>query len=395
MHLRIEKGEKMARWRRRVGFEQLETRHMLSHVLAAGQEPVVSVQMEDLDVPTSAVEFTAPVNISDGQGLRGAEIRLSYDTTLLDVDASSIHAGSIWPAHDTMVIANVDDAKGTIYAWIFRAEGLDAGGGSLLDVGFRMTDSVRPNTTTALDLSSIRLNEDQIWADPAPQPGRDITDAVVRFSGPPARFDQPSIAPHSSSRIESQVRSHDPTTISAKVPCPDRIDAPPSQLARPVGLQAELISSVPRPVGWTAPIVQREGRLAELSIKPVRQQPMPAARNQMDETTQAVDQQNLPLTAQWLDHSNESMAQQSTVYEGVDRPRVPDRICVPFKPWSASERSTEIGEQPVDSNATGLRREASLGRSVGQDRLLPIDELDRVLQQTDSWLPQFLLPRLG
>lgn len=330
---------------------------MLSHVLAAGPEPVVSVQIEDLDVPTSAVEFTAPVNISDGQGLRGAEIRLSYDTTLLDVDASSIHAGSIWPARDTMMIANVDDAKGTIHAWIFRTEGLDAGGGSLLDVGFRMTDSVRPNTTTALDLSSIRLNEDQIWADPAPQPGRDITDAVVRFSGPPARFDQPSIAPRSSSRI--------------------------------------LLSSVPRPVGWTAPIVQREGRLAELSIKPVRQQPLPAARNQIDDATQAVDQQNLPLTARWLDHANESTVQKPTVHAGIDRPRVPDRICVPSKPWSASEPSTEIGKHPVDSNATGLRLQTSLGRSVGQDRLLPIDELDRVLQQTDSWLPQFWLPPLG
>lgn len=355
MNLRIEKGEKMARWRRRVGFEQLETRHMLSHVLDAG--PVVSVQIEDLDVPISAVEFTAPVNISDGLGLRGAEIRLSYDTTLLDVDASSIHAGSIWPADDTMVIANVDDAKGTIHAWIFRAKGLDAGGGSLLDVGFRMTDSVRPDTTTALDLSSIRLNEDQIWADPAPQPGHDITDAVVRFSGPPARFDQPSIPPHSNSRI--------------------------------------LLPSVPPPVGWTAPIAQREGRLAELSIKPVRQQPMLAARKPMDETMQTVDHQDVPLAAPWLDHSNESMVQKSTVDQGIDRPHVPDRICVPPKIiWSASERSTEIGEQPVAWNGTGLRLQASLGRSLGQEKLLPIGELDRVLQQTDSWLPEFWLPGL-
>jgi hypothetical protein len=369
MDLRIEKGDRMARWRRRVGFEQLETRHMLSHVLDAGPEPVVSVQIEDLEVPTSAVEFTAPVNISDGQGLRGAEIRLSYDTALLDVDPSSIHAGSIWPAHDTMVIANVDDARGTIHAWIFRVEGLDSGGGSLLDVGFRMTDSVRPGTTTALDLSSIRLNEDQIWSDPAPKPGQDTTDAAVRFAGAPAR-----------------------------------IDAPLSSIARPVRAQVELRPSVPLPVGWPSPIVQRGGRLEE--------------------------PRSITLTARLLDHTNEPAVLEPTVYQGVDRPRVPDRgllkkgtgsttgcicphtepllvvvpvpffsrldrTCVPSKPWPASEPSAEIGKPLADSNAIGPRQSAGVGRSVGQDSLPPIDELDRVLQQTESWLPQLWLPPLG
>ncbi|MCL4201430.1 MAG: hypothetical protein KJ000_02975 [Pirellulaceae bacterium] len=171
----------MARSRRRMGFERLETRCVLSHILAAGEAPVVTVEIPELDVPTVAVQFTAPVNISDGLGLRGAEIHLSYDTTLLDADDSSIQAGSIWGASGVEVVANVDDASGTIVAWVFRADELDAGAGSLLNITFRTAATVAPGQTTALDLTFVRLNEDLIVVDPEPQPGADETDGLVRF----------------------------------------------------------------------------------------------------------------------------------------------------------------------------------------------------------------------
>jgi hypothetical protein len=177
------KGIKMARWRRRIGFERLEARHMLSHILADGEAPAVHVEIADLAVPVSAVEFTAPIQISEGQGLRGAEVRLSYDPTLLSADRSSVQAGSIWPTHDTMMFANVDDDNGTIVAWLFRTEELDAGSGSLLDVVFRTTEAVDPDVTMALDLISVRLNEDSIRVAETPRPADDDTDGVVRFTG--------------------------------------------------------------------------------------------------------------------------------------------------------------------------------------------------------------------
>jgi hypothetical protein len=174
--------------RRRVGFERLETRHMLSHVFADGEASVVRVEIPDLDVPTIAAEFSVLINISDARGLRGAEIHLAYDTALLDADPSSVQAGSIWAGDDVEVVVDVDDASGTIVAWVFAAEELEATAGSLLQVVFRTTAAVAPGQTTLLDLTHVRLNEDQITVDPAPQSGLDDTDGLVRF------FLQPSIA---------------------------------------------------------------------------------------------------------------------------------------------------------------------------------------------------------
>lgn len=383
----------MTRWQRRVGFEQLENRHMLSHVLVVGQDPVVSVQIEDVDVATSAVEFKAPINISDGQGLRGAEIRLSYDTNMLDADASSIHAGSIWPAHDTMVIANVDDAKGTIHAWIFRAEGLDAGGGSLLDVVFRVTDAVKANTTTALDLSSVRLNEDQIWSDPAPQPGLDATDAVVRFSGEPAGSVAPVMVLSSSartgSRVEPPVRNSDPAASSSNVAGPQRIEDRLSLVARPVAPQAEQVSSIARPAGPPSLGVQRDTRLPALPAQRVGQPTLAALQKPHQETPSMADQVNQVInTSLWQDPS-EPVAQNPTVHKTADPPRVPKRICVPVTTWSVGEPSADSGKYLADLDASGPKREAVSDPSASQDRLLPIYELDRVFQQTDSWLPQW------
>jgi hypothetical protein len=158
---------------------------MLSHIFAAGEAPVVRVEVPDLDVPTVAVQFSVPVNISNALGLRGAEIHLSYDTTLLDADESSVQAGSIWAGDGAEVVANVDDASGTIVAWVFSAEELGAGAGSLLNVAFRTTGAVAPGQTTPLNLTFVRLNEDLIGVDPEPQPGADETDGLVRFFGQP------------------------------------------------------------------------------------------------------------------------------------------------------------------------------------------------------------------
>ena len=121
----------MARSRRSIRFEQLETRCVLSHVLADGEAPVVRVDIPDLEVSGTAAQFAAPVHVSNGEGIRGAEIRVAYDTTLLTTNVASIQPGALWAGVQTELVVNVDEATGTIEAWVFSAEALDATAGSL------------------------------------------------------------------------------------------------------------------------------------------------------------------------------------------------------------------------------------------------------------------------
>lgn len=154
---------------------------MLSHVLADGEAPVVRVDIPDLEVSGTAAQFAAPVHVSNGEGIRGAEIRVAYDTTLLTTNVASIQPGALWAGVQTELVVNVDEATGTIEAWVFSAEALDATAGSLLEIVFQTVRAPVVGETTILDLSFVRLNEDLISVDPASQPGLDETDGLVTF----------------------------------------------------------------------------------------------------------------------------------------------------------------------------------------------------------------------
>jgi len=171
----------MPRSTRRLTYEVLETRNLLSATAEAEDVPSVRVEIPDQLVILPAAQFTVPINIGVAAGLRGAEISLAYDTALLDTDDANVTAGSIWSASGAEVVANVNDANGTITVWIFQAEAIDPQAGTLLNITFLLNNGVASGATTQIDLQSVRLNEDQIVADPAPVPGTDETDGVITF----------------------------------------------------------------------------------------------------------------------------------------------------------------------------------------------------------------------
>jgi hypothetical protein len=161
----------MFRNRRCLSVETLESRCMLT--------VAVNIPVDLTGEPGGQV--LAPINIDDAVDVRGAEIHINYDTALLDAEESGVTAGTVWPADDTLVSANVDDAAGTIVVFLSTAEGLDSGSGSLLEVQFTIDGSAPVDGTTDVDLALVELNEGAIEPDPDPQPGADSTDGLITF----------------------------------------------------------------------------------------------------------------------------------------------------------------------------------------------------------------------
>ena len=157
---------------RRLAFESLETRRVLS---------AVSIPVDLTGQPSEQV--LVPVEIDDATGVRGVEIEINYDTALLDTDNASVLAGSVWPAGSVEVVANVDDDAGSIVVWVFTAEGLDPGSGSLLQVEFTISSDAFVGNSTEVDLAEVVINEGEIVVDPEPQPGSDATDGLITFVG--------------------------------------------------------------------------------------------------------------------------------------------------------------------------------------------------------------------
>ena len=143
----------------------------------------VSVFVPDDLTGQPSDQVLVPVEINDAEDVRGVEININYDTTLLDTDNASVLAGSVWPEGSTEVVANVDDSTGSIVAWVFTAEGLDPGGGSLLQIQFTISSDAVVGDSTDVDLAEVVLNEGAIAVDPEPQPGPDSTDGLITFVG--------------------------------------------------------------------------------------------------------------------------------------------------------------------------------------------------------------------
>jgi len=166
---------------RPLGFETLESRRVLSSVTNPLLANTVFVNIPDNLTGQPGQQVAAPVHIDNAAGVRGVEIRIDYDTQFLDVDTSGVALGSVWTAADARVVANVDDASGSIVAWVFASEGPSSGGGSLLTVQFAIHDDAPIGGSTRIDLARVRLNEGEIAADPEPIPGSDSTDGRITF----------------------------------------------------------------------------------------------------------------------------------------------------------------------------------------------------------------------
>ncbi|EMB15741.1 fibrinogen-binding protein [Rhodopirellula europaea 6C] len=157
---------------RRLSVESLEGRRLLA---------AVNVPDDLMSAPDAIV--SVPVNIDSATGVRAAEIRLSYDTSVLDLDADDIDFGSIWgTGSDTQVTANVDDAAGTVVIFVSASSALTDVSGSLVELPFSVANDAVVDSTTVLDLTQVTLNEGQISVDPAPVSGSDSTDGLITIT---------------------------------------------------------------------------------------------------------------------------------------------------------------------------------------------------------------------
>lgn len=166
---------------RRLGFENLELRRLLA---------AVSIP-DDLSGQVGA-EVSTPINIDTAAGVRGAEIRVSYDPDVFVLDAEDVVAGTSWGASsDTQVVANVDAEEGTVVIFISSSTELPSGPGSLAVLGFRIRDGVATDTESVIDLVEVRLNEGTIVVNPAPTAGADSTDGLITvIDGEPGQADR-------------------------------------------------------------------------------------------------------------------------------------------------------------------------------------------------------------
>ncbi len=156
--------------------ESLESRRLLATV--------------SLPANTNASPGIAPVaiQIDSASGVRAAEIRLTYDTDILNISSDSILQGSVWTGNaDTQVTANVDDAAGTIVLFVASSTPLSNIGGSLVTLNFTLLSTATVGDTATLNLTSVVLNEGAITVSPAPTAGVDSIDGVLTVLAPSPR----------------------------------------------------------------------------------------------------------------------------------------------------------------------------------------------------------------
>ncbi len=158
--------------RRRLTVEQFEQRRVLA-----------AVDIPDTLTGAPAAVVSAPVNIDTAAGVRGAEIRLSYDTTRLDLTQSAVTLGTVWSgATDAQITANVDDASGTVVIFIASSSPIASGTGSLVQLGFTVASGATAGSTATLNLTRVVLNDGAIAVTPAPATGADSTDGLITIS---------------------------------------------------------------------------------------------------------------------------------------------------------------------------------------------------------------------
>ena len=165
---------------RRLRLENLESRRLMA-----------AVNIPDDLVGQVGAEVAAPVVIDSAQGVRGAEIRIKYDPTLLTLTPEDVTAGTAWQSvEDTQVVANVDQATGTVTVFVSASAGLPDIQGTLVVFAFDVRDQATPGTETAIDLVEVRLNEGAIVVNPAPIAGPDPTDGSILIGDQPGESDR-------------------------------------------------------------------------------------------------------------------------------------------------------------------------------------------------------------
>lgn len=161
------------RRRTRLLVESLESRRLLA-----------SVTIPTNLTGNAGAVVAAPIRVDTAAGIRAAEIRLTYDTDILNIDSNSIQVGSVWAGNaDTQVTANVDDATGSIVLFVTSANPLSNISGSLAILNFTIVSGATAADTANLNLTSAKLNEGAIVVTPLPAAGADSTDGLITVAG--------------------------------------------------------------------------------------------------------------------------------------------------------------------------------------------------------------------
>ena len=125
----------------------------------------------------------APLNVDTATGIRAAEVRLTNNTAILDLQNSAVAIGSVWANNaDTQITANVDDGAGTVVIFISSSSPLTNISGSLVQLNFTIDSDATVGATAQLDLTEVIFNEGAIPVSPAPVPGADSTDGQIIVS---------------------------------------------------------------------------------------------------------------------------------------------------------------------------------------------------------------------
>ncbi|MCB1967173.1 MAG: cadherin-like domain-containing protein, partial [Candidatus Accumulibacter sp.] len=159
-----------------VGIDQFEIPPLAGLVITApGPDPYVHIPTDLSGTPGSVL--TVPVLIDDAVGLESVDLRLAYDPALLEIVA--VREGSA--TNGATIITNpapASNANGTLVVGLALTNPRPAGGGSLLEIDFRIRPTAASGST-ALNLTQVSLNEDGLVLTPLPVPGQDGSDGLL------------------------------------------------------------------------------------------------------------------------------------------------------------------------------------------------------------------------
>ncbi|MDV6033154.1 MAG: hypothetical protein F9B45_24310 [Phycisphaera sp. RhM] len=136
----------MAVQTRRLAAERLESRRLLA---------TVSVTQS---FDESARELRLPLRVQNAHDVRAAEIRIEYDPNVVRAEEWAVEPGEFWNGRVSMSV-NIDQDAGTITAFLYTAEPVEASDGDLVSIGFREEACVSQPGAAPITVSHVNFDE--------------------------------------------------------------------------------------------------------------------------------------------------------------------------------------------------------------------------------------------
>ena len=139
-------GTRMVVQTRRLAAERLESRRLLASVS-------VTQSFDE-----SARAFRLPLRVRNAPDIRAAEIRIEYDPNVVRAEEWTVEPGEFWNGSVSMSV-NIDQDAGTITAFLFTAEPVEASAGDLLSIGFQEEACVSQPGAAPITVSHVHFDE--------------------------------------------------------------------------------------------------------------------------------------------------------------------------------------------------------------------------------------------